>query len=349
MIAYLTIFVLAAYMAHRIQTLKDRPDSVLRLRVLLFILFAMLSCFIGLRYGVGTDYYNYRQSYFNRIDLSWKETFNLSDPALYVLAKLGSYIWNDPVMMFMIAAVIFFALYIPTIYKYSNNFYTAIVMFIISGTMLDSCNGVRQSLAMAIIFSGYGFLRDRKFVKYTLLILLASTFHSTAIIMLPVYFLLSKNVSWWRFLIIIVASVALSYSYDYIFEMVETVTEKTVSLEYSYYAQSVNVFRVAVAVAPCCLIPLIGKEGLEKCGMSVNCVIFNAALMCITANSAFLARIGIYSTGFLCIALPDLLDHLRIRNAFVLKTVVYVCYFAYWIASIFLTANLYPYRSIFSR
>lgn len=349
MLAYLIVFFAALLLAHRVQSLKSRPNSAISLRLLLFLMIAMFTCFIGLRYGVGTDYYNYSRGYYNRIGLSWKETFDLSDPSLYVLTKLGSYIWNDPVMMFLLAALIFFSLYISCIYRFSENFFLSVVVFIISGTMLDSCNGVRQSLAMAIIFSGYGFLRDRKFVKYLLVILLASTFHSTAVIMIPVYFLLSNKASWWRFLVIIGVSVVLSYSYDYIFEMVETVTDKTVSLEYSYYAQSVNIFRVAVAVAPCCLIPLIGREGMQKCALSVNCVIFNAALMCITANSAFLARIGIYSTGFLCLALPDLLNHLRIRNAFVLKTVVYICYFCYWIASILLTANLYPYRSIFSR
>lgn len=349
MFEYLFVFCVSILLANRVQAVKNRPNSAVTMRLLLFLLIALLSCFIGLRFRIGTDYNAYYQGYYTYSRLEWHEYLDISDPGLHFIAKLCSYVWDDPVMMFLAAACLFFVLYVVAIYKYSSNFFAAIVMFIISGTMLDSCNGVRQSLAMAILFSGYGFLRDRKFLKYTLLVLLATAFHSTAIIMLPVYFLLSRKTTWWRILIILIASVALTYSYDYIFDLVETVTEKDVNLEYTYYVQSVNIFRVAVAVAPCVLLPMIRKDSFEKCSISINIVVFNAALMCITANSAFLARIGMYSTGFLCIALPDILEHLRIRNSFFVKTAVYVCYFLYWIASIYLTANLYPYQSIFSR
>ena len=349
MAVYLITFAFAAGLSHRIQTGKEmgQAEGVQKRRVFLLIL--VLTCVIGLRFNVGTDYASYYRGYYNYSRLPWSEFLEISDPGLRLIAKISTFIYDDPVTMFFIAALIFMTLYVVTLYRNGDDFFACIVMFFISGTFLDSCNGVRQSLAVAIIFFGFPYLRDRKFFKYLITILIATAFHSTAIIMLPVYFLLSRKTTWWRILLTVGGAVLLSFSYSYIFDMVETITEKNVNLEYSYYEQGVSIFRVAVAVAPCVLLPFVDKEKFEQDSIYINILIFNAALMCITANSAFLARVGMYSTGFLCIALPKILSDLRLKHADFIRFGVYVCYFAYWIASILLTAGLYPYHSIFSR
>lgn len=49
-------------------------------------------------------------------------------------------------------------------------------------------NGVRQFAAMAIWLLGIRYIVESKFVKYILIILLASAFHRSALILIPLYF-----------------------------------------------------------------------------------------------------------------------------------------------------------------
>ena len=48
---------------------------------------------------------------------------------------------------------------------------------------------MRQLLAEAIILQGFRYIYERNFIKYSIVVALAFTFHNTAIILLPIYFL----------------------------------------------------------------------------------------------------------------------------------------------------------------
>ena len=51
-----------------------------------------------------------------------------------------------------------------------------------------SMNGIRQVLTAAIIFSAIKFLINGNWVKYMVVILLSSTIHESALILIPIYF-----------------------------------------------------------------------------------------------------------------------------------------------------------------
>ena len=50
-------------------------------------------------------------------------------------------------------------------------------------------NGIRQFLAIAIIMAGFPLLLKRKYVSLTVIILLGATFHASALLMVPIIFI----------------------------------------------------------------------------------------------------------------------------------------------------------------
>jgi hypothetical protein len=62
------------------------------------------------------------------------------------------------------------------------------------GPFYSSFNIVRQILAVSIVFAGSKFLYERKIIKYCLIVVVASFFHKTALVMIPFYFILNSKI-----------------------------------------------------------------------------------------------------------------------------------------------------------
>ena len=74
--------------------------------------------------------------------------------------------------------------------KYSENYVLSIALFILSGEYMGwMMNGMRQFLAVCIIYFAIPWIVEKKYIRCILVILLASTIHQTAIIMLPIIFI----------------------------------------------------------------------------------------------------------------------------------------------------------------
>ena len=86
-----------------------------------------------------------------------------------------------------IVAIIAIAPVMYVIYKYSKIPWVSILVFISFGTLPFYMSGMRQSLAMGITTLSFVFIMERKRTKFILCIIIATIFHSTAIIFLPAY------------------------------------------------------------------------------------------------------------------------------------------------------------------
>ncbi|MFA6851400.1 MAG: EpsG family protein [Selenomonadaceae bacterium] len=349
MISYLTILFVAWWLSAKVE--KLRITNAKAAKNYKRVLITVLTCFIGFRFNVGADYFAYIYDYGKFLEKSYSETLFSSDFAFKLMAKFGSLVYDSPTTMFFCAAFLFVLLFINTLYKYSEHFSLSVVLFILCGTYLESCNAIRQSMAMAIIFSGYACIRERTLGKYILLVLLAMAFHSSAIVMLPLFFILSCPAKLNKLLWPIGIALSILVSYSGLFNFAEMITGKAINLEeVAYFTTSVNILRVAVAVAPCILVPFLKKGQYEKLALPINLIILNAVLMCVTSQSAYLARVAMYSNAFLCLALPKLLYNLRIAKESIsgIKSSMLVCYAIFWIYGIFNSAGLYPYQTIFT-
>ncbi len=149
----------------------------------------------GLRYGIGSDYFNYLRFYnvLHGADIREYLIGHINDidefyvePAYYVLNKITpSYrvlLWVLGILQF---SIVFIALK-----SYLNEFCYPFALYIYLCTQyIYSLNGFRFAIALCIILIGYVNLSRNRTKKYIFLLLIAAIFHKTSLICLGMYFL----------------------------------------------------------------------------------------------------------------------------------------------------------------
>ena len=104
---------------------------------------------------------------------------------------------SDTAFFFVVALFqIFCLVYIYR--KYSRNFWLSFFLFIASTDYMSWVfNSVRQFIAVCLIFVFYPLLVKRKYAAMTAVILLAATIHISALVVLPIMFIVNGRV--WNF------------------------------------------------------------------------------------------------------------------------------------------------------
>lgn len=96
---------------------------------------------------------------------------------------LNNFSESGQFLLFVNSVIIVFSIFY-FIYKNSNNDVLSVYLFLTLSQYLTSMNITRQYLVISIFVFAYEMLKKNKFTIYILLILLASTIHSTALIFL---------------------------------------------------------------------------------------------------------------------------------------------------------------------
>jgi len=160
-----------------------------KIDVLFFIIIGFL---VGFRYFIGTDYASYID-YFNRV-----YTYGTANTeiAFDVVSKIAILLGLNFQGMFLIFAIITsFFYYIGYKYYFKDNELNKLVFFIIFIIFVfpQITNGVRQIAASSILFFSTKFIVQKKFIKFMGLVTLASLFHFSSIIFIPLYLFIGKN------------------------------------------------------------------------------------------------------------------------------------------------------------
>ncbi|WP_434167456.1 EpsG family protein [Peribacillus frigoritolerans] len=317
-----------------------------------FLTTTVLVCVAGLRWGVGTDYWQYSLNYYKYIETDnlWQSIIDYDEPGIYLLAKVSSWIHNDYSSMFFVISGVTIILFIITISKHSNMFAFSILLFLFIGSWHGSFNGLRQYLACAVLFAGHRYIIERKLLKYTFVVLLASAFHTTALVMFALYFVPIKKIGLKQITFLIVVSVTLLYSYNFVMTFVERLLGNPISSD-PYITNEVNFLRVAVTFAPLLLYTFLTvKNKLKNEDMFyINILFVNAALMFATSGSAYLARIGIYTNIYATLSYPRLLQFQDKKLELIIKFIIVIFYAFYWNLAISGSDNLSNFQWIFNR
>ena len=72
--------------------------------------------------------------------------------------------------------------------RYSCSFFYSAFLFMAFLIYQWMMNGIRQFICVAILFLCCDWIKDGKFVRFLIAVLLMSTFHMTALLMIPIYF-----------------------------------------------------------------------------------------------------------------------------------------------------------------
>lgn len=361
MIVYYITILITAIVAWSAQLSKKRvlkTNSVLSSEItkkkpgsfFVFLTATILVLVAGLRWGVGTDYNQYAWSYiwYSRSTLS--ELLQFGEMGIRSISVISRYLYDDSATMFFIASILTIGLFVSTIAKNSSMFAFSILLFIFIGSWHGTFNGVRQYLACAVIFAGHRYMVEKRFLKYLLVVGIACLCHVTALIMLPLFFIATRKINFKQVVLLFLIVIVLGFSYDYIFKALEILMNKTIKMA-PYMTTRVNILRVAVTFAPFALLFIRTKNNKMDLDLNfyLNMLIINAALMVATLNSAYLARVGIYTQIYTVVALPKILGRFDKKTAMLIKFVIIACYAVYWYIEVSGNPYLSNFHWIFER
>ena len=194
MIFYLSIFLLLLLFS-----INDTLKEVKPINGQLFDLAVWALCLVaGLRFETGVDWMVYQEMVDKIPKLTELTSFSdlpFSDLGFSLLISIIKTVGGGLQMLFFVVAVISFSLLRNSLKMYSPYVLTCIFLYFGFVFFNMEMNLIRQGLALNIFLFSLQYVRKRHVVNYMICGLLAFLMHWSAIILLPMYFVIDRHYS----------------------------------------------------------------------------------------------------------------------------------------------------------
>ncbi|MGF9965405.1 EpsG family protein [Bacillus rhizoplanae] len=324
------------------------PVSIKPNRILILMATLSLVLVSGLRNNLGDTYF-YMHGY-TVTDFNWEYIQKNQDMGFNIFQMILKKYTDDPQVMIFITALITNVLIVFILYKYSRLIDLSLYVYITSGMYLVSMNGLRQFLAAAIAFTATKYIFDGNWKKYILIVLLASIFHQSALVLIPIYFLIRRKAWSAPTFILLFLAVLIVIGFNQFSEVLFAAIENT---QYGHYKDfhegGANILRVAVDAAPL-ILAYLGRERLRELFPNgdyiVNMALLNSVFMLISTQNWIFARFAIYFGLYQLILISWVVKLFIEKDQKFIYYVILVCYFIYFVYEHVITLGII-YRSDF--
>jgi hypothetical protein len=300
-------------------------SSNLSRKIYLFSSITILFVISGIRgESVGTDTANYLRGFRGIRNAHFNEMFEIErwETGYVLLNKLSSYISdNDQVILFVtsVLALIGVGYFI---YKNSNNVVFSLYLFVSLYLYFFSFNGIRQAIAISIIVSGFHLIRERSLFKYLIIVLIASFFHVTAILMLGIYFVYGIRINKRNTSIILIFFFLLYFLLE---PIINTILMNITSLSYladkQLFEGSGLLFPlISLSVLALLLFVRLTEEPNKYFDYLILMVLFSFFVSIISLQVSLILRINYYLMIFYIIAIPYALRLVRDKKLRIILT-----------------------------
>ena len=167
-------------------------------RVRLIAIFSLLFVVSAIREKVGNDYGEYLQIFeniSNHKHVSTEIGFNTVVRVCQYLFGVGETADRIILGIFSFTTVFFF---VKALYDQSSDFFMSFFLLMTQGFYFNSLNTVRYYFVLAVALYSMKYVLEKKWVRFVCLILFASLFHKTVLLVLPVYFFASLSYKLWH-------------------------------------------------------------------------------------------------------------------------------------------------------
>lgn len=190
------IFILILFLLSVFDLIKLKEQRLFFYLISIGIIIA----FSGLRWNTGTDWDNYFE-YFKTED-----NYHLFEPGYVWLVKFSKLLYNNYTFFLILLSTIILTFFGKANYKLSP--YPIFSIFIFISLVLPFW--VRQSFSLAILFFAFYTLTNENKKLFVFLVFLASLFHYSALIALPLIFFYDSFISPKKVFALLVAAVVIS-------------------------------------------------------------------------------------------------------------------------------------------
>lgn len=284
---------------------------------------------------------------------------SLYEPGFNLLLKAISLITTNGRIMLLIINLIFFTLFFRFILKYSCCIWLSVFLFIGMEIFDQSMNLVRQLLALAIIVNSFDFLITKRYIKFCLIIILASTFHFTAITFLVAPFLQMIKLTQTKVLIY--------YTIIPILFILSSSVLTFIMSELNIYSNYLNSSAFGIVEQPklACILHLLinimifsfcyffGKKE-KKSDINILMTKFlmvGGIFWALSVNFSTIGRAALYFDAFSIVLIPNILYSLKIKtNTTIIITILLVMFITKYFVIAYMRPEwfaIYPYEFYF--
>jgi hypothetical protein len=282
-----------------------------------FILF-LLASFRHESMGIDTmDYMLDFMTLFNMIDTTEGYEIGFEYFKIFVASFT-----DNPILFLMANSLIFITSVFIFLYRYSNEAFLSIIVFISLGYYQFSFSGLRQSFAIAVILFSYKFIKDKNFFYFFIFVLIAAQFHNSALIFLIAYPVAHLKISFRHFGIMAIYFGLIYFFGIYLLEtLIDLLKIDFLSGRFRAYYDptlqttlSLSGFAVLFAIWSFCYVIYIKYDSHEQLKTLLNVVFIGLFFQSLTVLLAEFFRLSMYFSIFILALLPNSI--LLIKPAF---------------------------------
>ena len=143
-------------------------------------------------YSIGTDT---DSTYLSIYNLVLSGSGGIRDVGYALINKVSIVLFNNYTGLLLMTSLIMYACFYKSIFNQSKYPAISTYLFFATNVYFISMNMIRQSISISLFTLSIPSIKDRKFLKFIIINLLAFSIHSSAIIYFPTYFLLNRKLN----------------------------------------------------------------------------------------------------------------------------------------------------------
>jgi hypothetical protein len=230
----------------------------------------------------------------------------------------------------------------------------SVLFLVIDGFYFQSMNTIRQWITLAMFLYSIKFIRDKRFIPYLIVILLASTIHLSALIFIPIYFLCQIRIPPRKGILVLSISIACMPFVRGIFNYIVSFTKYKWYLNILYNKSDFSITDTIIGA----ILMFLGyfyyrnakDDKTYSILMNLQLIAFIVSLYSTVIILA--ERIVPCFTAAELLFVPLILSQEKDRKTRMIFTILLVTFFAltcYYTYGVLGWSNILPYRSVFSR
>lgn len=272
-----------------------------------------------------------------------------------LIVIIKALIGNSPILFFMFIATVQMLCMAFIYRKYSENYWMSIFVFVAGTDYMSWChNGIRQFLAIAIIMAGFPLLLKRKYIPLIAIILLGATFHASALLMIPIIFIVQGKAWNKKSVLCILGCILILIFVNQFTDGMNNILSNT---QYSnmvadwkeWEDNGTNPIRVFVYSIPM-ILSIIGRKQIKEADNPVINIVTNfsiltsvIAMVSMKTSGIFIGRLISYGSMYSAsILLPWEIENIFTRNStIIIKSATVLGYIGFFYYQMHFTWGLY--------
>lgn len=359
MIIYVFTIILSVLFAFFAQSIKNKENmtkkdkiSYYLLCILSFLPPFLVAAFRG--HTVGTDTGG---TYYNMFNQLLYGDLTMRDFGFKFLINLAIWITHNYSGLLFITSLILYACFYKAIFKESKYPTLSVYLFFATNVYFISMNMIRQSIATSLFVLSIPYIKEKSFIKFLIINLIAISMHSTALLYLVTYFLFNKKINKNLSIFLCLFSILFGTILGKILLSL-LLKINFFRIYFAWYINSIynagelNLFSILITGSILIFLYYINAKGKENTDYNILLWLETIAFMCLAFSPyiPLMQRVSWLFSFPLFIYLPKMLDFIdNSKIKFIMKVGIIGGYTLYMIMTIFVMGyhDVVPYTSIF--